>query len=69
MQLSIRTGYDEKLNSTRGRNICWNVLDIMYADSRVAFDNAYRNNGKSMAKLQEIIGKIQDLMSRPNSVD
>lgn len=41
----------------------------MYADSRVAFDNAYRNNGKSMAKLQEIIGKIQDLMSRPNSVD
>lgn len=65
MYLSIRTGYDEKLNSTRGRTICWNVLDIMYADSRVAFENAYRNNGKSMAKLQKIIGKIQDLMSRP----
>ena len=25
----------------------------MYADSRVAFDNAYRNNGKSIAKWQK----------------
>ena len=42
----------------------------MYADSRVAFDNAYRNNGKSIAKWQKKkIGKILDLISRPNSVD
>lgn len=40
MQLSIRTGYDEKLKSTRGRNIYWDVLDIVYADSTVVFDKA-----------------------------
>lgn len=40
MGLRIRTGYDEKLNPIRGRDICWNVLDIIYANSSVVYDKA-----------------------------